>query len=197
MDDVSDRDLEARFGEIKRRLDEVIEIIRSARTASDEAAQAPDPPAEQPEDRRPRDGDGAIALSRRAKTSQVVKRVAIVSTQSGWLAWIDDHKEPLRLGKGKRPRALLQALAGKNGNHERDDGLVPVKSAPLLAKRVRDILKERKMPDPSAIKVHVLRLREFLKHDGFHPGLIETIGDGYRLRLIEGGQVTVNGVTVV
>jgi hypothetical protein len=134
--------------------------------------------------------------NRRARTSKIVRRIAIVSGPEGVEVHFDDHLPWLNLGKGDTLPALIRALASKRGSHARHDGLVPVKSQAELLERIAPI-RGQPMVHRQALRAHIMRLRKALENAGLPPGLVETIGDGYRLRLAADGQVTLDGSVVV
>jgi hypothetical protein len=132
---------------------------------------------------------------RQDKTSMIVKRIAIINGPKLTEAWIDDHPTSVKLGHGATLWNVLWTSASKRGNNDLEDGLVPAKRKDKLVEMLTPKLGY-KIGDPDTLRAHVMRLREAIAEAGLPPGLVETVGNGYRFRLARDGQITVNGQIV-
>jgi hypothetical protein len=119
----------------------------------------------------------------------VVNTIVVVIKDSGIYVYVEDNKRPVLLRRCWKLFALLSALCESNIGKPGGNGIIPVKSKVDL---LRIIFKEHKHEiDRKGLITHVHRLRNEFEAVGLSRNLVETIGDGYRFRLADGGQFIV------
>jgi hypothetical protein len=137
----------------------------------------------------PPDKEPGRGTRKKDQSVNVVNTIVVVIKASGIFVYVEDHKRPVLLRRRWKLYALLLALCEKEIGQRHDDGLVPIKSQVDL---LRILLKKHKHEiDLRGLIAHVHRLRNDLEAAGLSRNLVETLGDGYRIRLGENGQVIV------
>lgn len=107
------------------------------------------------------------------------------------VAHIDNIGLPIKLGAGKRLRQLLVALCGKESRANAPDGdLVPFKTSAELIAAIKNL--GGTSISKGNLQNLVQSLRELFIKARISPHLIETGGDGYRLRINMNGGVHEN-----